>query len=325
MVDPEVGPETGGNEVVIRGDNFQPFYEDHIDISNSTFCAFTALNIKVKAVVLNDTRAVCIAPESFFYRETPVELTINDQQYTDDNTIYHYYKPPFLFDVQPPVGPVEGNTTVTVVGSNFNNTGNITCKFGHQEVKAKLKSSSEIECTSPPFTNPGFVNLQISLYPGLYSSPVQFLFYKNPVVTDIFPNSGPLGGFTQIMVRGQNFIDLGHNSAMCVFNSTHHTNATVLSDTTILCDSPSILDKQGYPTVSDPTGQFYIVQVSVDGGIIKSKEGSIFSYYEEPKIEAITPSRGPVKGGTPVTLHGSGFNQLEGAKVVRVGHLTVEP
>jgi hypothetical protein len=63
-------------------------------------------------------------------RETPVELTLNAQDYTDDATKYYYYKPPFLFDVQPSQGPVRGGTNVTVVGSNFNNTGNITCRFG---------------------------------------------------------------------------------------------------------------------------------------------------------------------------------------------------
>jgi hypothetical protein len=88
--------------------------------------------VKVPATVQNSTRATCTAPPSYYYKETAVELTLNDQDFTDDATMYYYYKPPFLFDVEPPQGPVEGNTTVTVVGSDFNNTGNITCKFGRQ-------------------------------------------------------------------------------------------------------------------------------------------------------------------------------------------------
>jgi len=198
LVDPDLGPETGGNEVVLRGDNFAPFKPElgEIDISNSTFCAFLALNVRVKAVVTNSTRALCIAPPSYYWRETVVEITLNAQDYTDDGTKYYYYKPPFLFDVQPAQGPVDGGTKVVVVGSNFNNTGNITCKFGKNEVKGTLLSSSEIQCYSPPVKNPGFVDLAISLYPGLYSSPVQYLYYQNPIVTSIYPTSGPFTGYT---------------------------------------------------------------------------------------------------------------------------------
>jgi len=195
------------------------------------------------AQILNSTRAVCVAPPSYYYKQTSVELSLNAQDYTDDNTQYYYYKPPFLFDAQPAQGPVEGGTNVTVVGSNFNNTGNITCKFGRREVPAWFISSSEIGCTSPTVSTPGFVDLEISLYPGLYSSPVKYLYYKNPVVSSIAPTCGPESGFTQLTVEGNNFVDLGHNSALCVFNKTHYTNATVLSPTQIVCDTPSILNK----------------------------------------------------------------------------------
>ena len=101
VIEPDIGPETGGNEVVLRGDNFRPFRPEDgdLDISNSTFCAFQALNVRVPARILNSTRAVCVAPPSYYWRETPVELTLNAEDYTEDGTKYHYYKPPFLFDV----------------------------------------------------------------------------------------------------------------------------------------------------------------------------------------------------------------------------------
>ena len=40
--------------------------------------------------------------------------------------------------------------------------------------------------------------LTISLYPGLYSSPVDYLYYQTPVVTEVVPPSGPVSGFTQL-------------------------------------------------------------------------------------------------------------------------------
>jgi hypothetical protein len=101
---------------------------------------------------------------------------------------------------------------VTVVGSDFNDTGVLTCKFGsHKAVRAHYKSSSEITCKAPKTSKPGVVPLMISLYPGLYSSPVDYLYYENPEVDSIVPFSGPESGFTQLVVTGRNFIDLGHD------------------------------------------------------------------------------------------------------------------
>lgn len=168
--------------MVVRGNNFQPFHPDQQEpeISNSTRCGFTQLNVWVPATILNSTRAICIAPPSYYYRQTPVEITLNAQDWTDDGTLYYYYKPPFLFDVQPRQGPVSGGTTVTVMGTSFNKTGKITCRFGVVEVAAELRSGSEIRCVAPPGLQPGPVQLSISLLPGLYSSPVQYLYYETP-------------------------------------------------------------------------------------------------------------------------------------------------
>jgi hypothetical protein len=236
--------------------------------------------------------------------------------------MYYYYKPPFLFDVEPPQGPVEGNTTVTVVGSDFNNTGNITCKFGRHQVPAIYKSSSEIKCKAPAVPEPGLVDLTISLYPGLYSSPVDYLYYKNPVVESLAPTSGPEEGMTQIQVRGKNFVDLGRNNALCVFNDTKFTNATVISDTEIVCDSPGILNKQGYAELGEGAAPVHDVKVTLDGGIRLSAGSAPFDYYNQPKVTEISPASGPIKGGTTITLKGEGFGQASAyRRVVRLGHL----
>jgi hypothetical protein len=80
------------------------------------------------------------------------------------------------------------------------------------------------------------------------------------------PVCGPEAGYTQITVTGANFVDLGRDAAVCVFNGTTFTNATVVSDTVILCDSPSILNKQGYSEVPEGGVARYLVAVSIDGG-----------------------------------------------------------
>jgi len=100
----------------------------------------------------------------------------------------------------------------------------------------------------------------------------------------------------------------------------------VINDKLILCDSPSILNKQGYPDVTDPTGQFSFLEVSIDGGLITSKNEVPFNYYQQPKVNSIDPPNGPIRGGTTVTVHGEGFSQdVAYKREVRIGHITVAP
>jgi len=84
--------------------------------------------------------------------------------------------------------------------------------------------------------------MKIATKPNLWSTPIKYLYYETPVVTSIGPICGPDHGYTQIEVRGQNFVDLGSNKAMCVFNKTTFTNATVMDDTLLYCDSPPYLN-----------------------------------------------------------------------------------
>lgn len=94
---------------------------------------------------------------------------------------------------------------------------------------------------------------------------------------------------------------------MCVFNKTKFTNATVLNANQILCDSPSILNKQGSSEIQDPKYAFYTLDVSIEGGAQASNSALRFSYYQEPKITRISPGSGPIRGGTTVVLSGTGF------------------
>jgi len=74
---PDRGPDTGGNKILLKGRNFQPFLNLDIDNSNDTFCYFENLG-KVPAKVINSTKAYCIAPPSYVLRQTIVEITLND-------------------------------------------------------------------------------------------------------------------------------------------------------------------------------------------------------------------------------------------------------
>jgi hypothetical protein len=270
--------------------------------------------------VFNTTRATCKAPESYYFKETHVEITLNAQDRTDDENVYNYYRPPFLFDAEPNQGPTRGGTKVKVAGSNFTDTGNITCRFGSVTVPANRVSSSEINCISPKAEKPGEVELVIQIYAGLDSASIDFLYYKSAEVHKVSPSCGPMSGFTQIAVRGENFMDLGRDQIMCAFKQedssdimpdggTHDyylTNASIINNTFLYCDTPSLLNKQGY--AMDMDNSWFDVFVSLDGGTEISETHGRFEYYQDPFINSLSPVLGPMHGGTLVTVNGTGFD-----------------
>jgi hypothetical protein len=109
-------------------------------------------------------------------------------------------------------------------------------------VKGIYLSETEVLCPSPPYPAPGIVDLSVSVELDKYSSPLKYWYYDNPEIEKIEPACGPDYGDTQITVKGKNFVDMGHNKALCIFNKTIKTNATVLDINTLVCHSPSLLN-----------------------------------------------------------------------------------
>ena len=58
---------------------------------------------------------------------------------------------------------------------------------------------------------------------------------------------------------------------------------------------------------SDMGAPFYFVSISLDGGKSITDSTVKFQYYKDPVIEGITPNKGHVRGGTNLSLFGSGF------------------
>jgi len=205
-----------------------PFIGEDIDNTNDTFCEFEGIG-KVKAYPLNSTKMYCESPPNFVLDKTFVEVTLNNQQYTDDNVPYFYYRPPQVFDVDPREGPTKGGTHVTVFGNRFKDSKNITCKFGEKLTRGTFLDTNRILCVSPAVERPGYVPLTISYEGERYSSEtVKYLYYETPEIYNITPTCGPVTGYTQITVFGKNFLDMGFGKVKCIFNLTYVMNATIM-------------------------------------------------------------------------------------------------
>ena len=60
-----------------------------------------------------------------------------------------------------------------------------------------------------------------------------------------------------------------------------------------------------------PNGNFYDVKVTIDGGRETSPQSFKFNYYRQPHIQNVSPSIGPVEGGTVLLINATNLNAPE--------------
>ena len=320
---PNRGPDFGGTVVHIKGQNFNPTKETAFQNYNDTFCRFGNLSIDV-AQVISSTEMICNSPPSYYLRQVPVEITLNNREWTNDGVLFYYYHPPFVYSIEPRIGPVKGGTVVIVTGSNFINTGIVLCKFGSIVTKGEYLNENELKCVSPKVERPGYVKLAIAIREDEFSSGLntKYLYYNTPVIDHIESICGPERGYTQISVLGKNFADTGSDYIKCVFGQRIFMNATRMSDNEIKCDSPSVLNYKG---VNEYNITEYDLQITLNG---KDLNGPIqkFYYYKETFISKVEPIYGPTSGGTTVKISGGIFNQAHACNVtVRFSTYPIKP
>ena len=328
-LEPNYGPESGGNEIILMGSGFFPFaeYAPHrvnatetpparllsdveeidpytISNANDTFCIFRDLGITVPARVINSTKVGCVVPATFNdIAIVGVDLSLNGQDFSDDDVPYYFYKPPKIYDMEPREGPTRGGTDVHIYASEFKKNKHLLCIWnlhtGRIRNRGILISDTEIECRSPPsLNNPGPVTIQITYEEDgrkSESDPMGFTYYESPVLSSIEPACGPSYGQTQLTIHGANFIENGFGKAQCVFNATHHMNATVVSGEMLYCSTPKLSDFESSLPWADMK---YQVQVTMNGQTL-TEGNAIFAYYVDPEITAVENSSiGPVAGNT---------------------------
>ncbi len=112
-----------------------------------------------------------------------------------------------------------------------------------------------------------------------------------PTVAGISPAGGPATGGASVTITGTGFTDAG----AVVFDSTAATAFTVDSNTEI--------------TATSPAGALGTVDVTVTapGGTSATSAADQFTYVAAPAVTGISPSAGPLGGGTSVVIAGANF------------------
>ena len=210
---------------------------------------------------------------------------------------------PILSGLSPASGPLAGGTSLTITGSGFSGVGAVM--FGSLPAAGfTVNSDTQITAVSPFGMGAGPVDVVVSSLAGLSAtSPAdQFTYVADyPTISSLSPSSGPLAGGSSVVITGTDFA--GAN--MVTFGSVPAASFQVSSPTQIIAVSPA----GGAAGAVD-------VMVATPNGVSVGSPADQFTYIAAPTVTALSPSSGPLAGGSSVTIAGTG---LTGASTVTFG------
>eukprot|EP00698_Gefionella_okellyi_P008953 TRINITY_DN2247_c0_g1_i2.p1 TRINITY_DN2247_c0_g1~~TRINITY_DN2247_c0_g1_i2.p1 ORF type:complete len:896 (+),score=191.18 TRINITY_DN2247_c0_g1_i2:182-2689(+) len=297
---PNAGPVVGGTVVTVTGLYF---------INGNMHCRFDSSRVAATVTnssLVNGTLALCVAP-SHAAGSVSFEVTNNNNDFTVSGLIFAYQADITLLAVAPPNGPLNGNSRVTVTGTNFLSSTSLRCRFGSVSVSATYVSATQSVCLSPVTASAGPVILEMTNNGQDFSnSLLQYRYLANINVTTVAPTSGPAKGGTVITLRGLNFDN--NNLLSCRINSTVVT-ATWVSATVALCATPAVLSAT------------YTVPVAISNNNQDFTKCTLYKYRPTETVGSVTPVFGGDIGGTFVQVFGTNFAN-DGGPLCRFGIAT---
>ena len=219
------------------------------------------------AIVCNATRAPV--------GESRIEVSNNAREYTSSGVRVRLVSVRIV-DVQPWSGPVGGATVVSVRSYGVW-PGGVRCRFGDSSLSVGWSGgASRLRCLTPASGGDasGWVGVQLSSFHGALSSGGSFYYHASLTASATAPSLGPERGGTRVSLLGGGFRDAY----------------------TLRCLTPA--------SGGDASG-WVGVQLSSFHGALSS--GGSFYYHPSLTASGATPSIGPERGGTRVSLLGGGF------------------
>lgn len=118
---------------------------------------------------------------------------------------YTYTAPPEITEVSPNNGATAGGDAITITGTGF--LPGATVKFGEQAVPATVVNSTTITVSTPPAERSGAVRIVVTNLDGQsYELSGGYTYTASQAVIDsITPNTGGIGGGTEVKITGSNF------------------------------------------------------------------------------------------------------------------------
>jgi hypothetical protein len=279
-VSPNAGPIAGGATVTITG---------------TGLTGTTAVNFggtPATSFVVNSGTSIS-AVSSAGPVGTVVNITVSTPGGTSATSSadqFTYVAAPTVTSLSVTSGAAAGGATVTITGTGF--TGATAVHFGGTAAAAFVVNSPTTISAVSPAVSAGTVDVTVTSPGGTSatSSADQFTYIAAPVVSSVSPNAGPTLGGTSVTITGTGF-----TGATFVDFGTAAATFTVDSPTTI--------------TAVSRGGSVGTVNISVTtpGGESDISAADQFTYVTAPAVTSVSPTAGPLAGGTSVTVTGTGF------------------
>jgi len=208
---------------------------------------------------------------------------------------------PMVSSISPKCELTAGGAMVIITGSGF--TGATGVSFGSTAAtKVSVDSDSQITAVSPAAgisycgAKCSTVHVRVMTPGGISATSAAdlFTYLPPPIVKAIRPRCGPANGGTTVTIFGYGFTGATGIS----FGSTAGTIVSVDSD--------------GQITAISPTGSGTVdVTVTTSGGTSATSTADQFTY-PPPTVTSVSPTSGPMGGGSSVIIIGSGFTCATG-------------
>jgi hypothetical protein len=290
LLNPAAGPAAGQNTVIITGTGFT-------GLSGAPAVKFGANNA-VSYIVNSPTQITAVAPAGI--AGTTVDVTVTNPVGTSSTSTMaskYSYGAPTVTLLTPASGPAIGGTSVIITGTGFTGvSGASAVKFGANNATSYVvNSATQITAVAPAGTAGTTVDVTVTNPVG--TSPItgngNDYAYGAPTVTALAPNAqATAAAGTPVTITGTGFVP----GATVAFGGVAATNVVVVSPTSITCQSPAgTLGTTVEVTVTTPVGT-------------SPTAGAANDYaYGSPTVTALNPTGGPIGGGTPVAITGTGF------------------
>jgi len=275
-VAPSTGPAVAGTPVLITGTGFVSEPTVRFGASPAVMVDFT------------ETQINCTAPAGTGTVDVTVDVPVAGTAVK--SAAFTYIDPPAPVQIDPADGPVVGGISALIGGTNL--AWVTAVRFGDSVASIEgTPADTSIQVTVPA-SGPGTVDIVVEdLYGQSSTLSAAFTFHAAPQLVSIEPTEGPLAGGGVLTLVGTNFrptvaVFIGGVSAPIVGDVTP-TLVTVLIPEGV---SPGLTTV----TVQDEFGQ---------GNSLVDQ----YMYLPLPTITDVVPSAGPIAGGIPVHITGTGF------------------
>ena len=331
-IEPACGPDTGYTQITVYGENFPVGY------SNNIKCLFNG-KIKTNATVINYNELKCDSPplptspgsEENAINSYELTILVGETEESGPAQTFYYYKHPIISGISPIMGGIEGDTTVKIMGSGFDQPGacKITTRFATYIARPLKVEDDYILVKSPKANYTGSVVVQVSLNGQQFEKDITFnyrdqqntfYYYKCPIISGIHPDEGPSAGGNDITLYGVGFLEpffaldkennlrndlYGGDLDKDIFyrfvdleedgityGEIQKISLEDASSQKVILKSPSIVKSSNYRGRNNIKT---MIQLSYDGENFCDYEDIVYTFFNLPNIINIKPKYAPLE------------------------------